>query len=375
MRSLVTAWPIALVLFGAARAEDVRVEDPSQWTRLEAGRIVVITNAGERRAAAVAREIEAFSAVLERTTRNLDVRPKRETAVYLFRDSKSMAPFLGSASSEHFRGLFFRTGERNLVLVNATPPRNVEDTRASRGFVYPNRELFHEWTHAVLKESFPNLPLWLHEGIAEYFSTMYIDGKYAEVGRAPDGRAGYVLAGEPMPMTLLFQVRNAGRDLRDDRALQHFYAQSWAIVHYCLRGSESRKKEFGFFLGALRERVPQEQAWKNSFTASPMDVATEAFAHVKEGHFKYVRHPLSEIAPSKPSAARPIAPADLLAELGALALVMRPEQPRQAGARFEAALAIDPQHARALGGLAAARALQEKLDDVGLAPFQSAPTP
>jgi hypothetical protein len=48
------------------------------------------------------------------------------------------------------------------------PIRGIEGQSASL-----KKVLFHEYTHAVVHSLTPGCPLWIHEGLSEYFSTHY----------------------------------------------------------------------------------------------------------------------------------------------------------------------------------------------------------
>jgi hypothetical protein len=94
-------------------------------------------------------------------------------------------------------------------------------------------DLRHEVAHGYLHAAVPNLPLWLDEGLAEYF----------EVGR---GRRGF---NEPH-VDMLVKQAEAGTwrpDLARLESLtsaadmtQQDYAESWAWVHYLIESSDGK---------------------------------------------------------------------------------------------------------------------------------------
>jgi hypothetical protein len=97
-------------------------------------------------------------------------------------------------------------------------------------------DLRHEVAHGYLHSAVPNLPLWLDEGLAEYF----------EVGR---GRRGYnephvdmlvkqAEAGTWRPNLTRLESLTSAADMT-----QQDYAESWAWVHYLLE-AEDGKSEF-----------------------------------------------------------------------------------------------------------------------------------
>jgi hypothetical protein len=104
-------------------------------------------------------------------------------------------------------------------------------------------DLRHEATHALLHAAAPDLPLWLDEGLAEYFE---IDEARAglnadHIARLPDDlEAGW--KPEIRKLEMLKDVRKmTPRD----------YRESWAWVHYLLNGSAPNK---ALLLGYLADQ-------------------------------------------------------------------------------------------------------------------------
>lgn len=105
-------------------------------------------------------------------------------------------------------------------------------------------DLRHEVAHGYLHAAVPNLPLWLDEGLAEYF----------EVGR---GHRGYNEA----HVEMLIKQAEAGTwrpDLARLEALtsaadmtQQDYAESWAWVHYMLEAEDGKSEVLTSYLTDL----------------------------------------------------------------------------------------------------------------------------
>lgn len=111
-------------------------------------------------------------------------------------------------------------------------------------------DLRHEVSHGYLHAAIPNLPLWLDEGLAEYF----------EVG---SGRQGYntvhaqLLAAQAESqnwapeLTRLESLDSAANMTQQD------YAESWAWVHYLL-DSDERTEVLTSYLHDLADGNPTE---------------------------------------------------------------------------------------------------------------------
>jgi len=106
----------------------------------------------------------------------------------------------------------------------------------------------HECTHALLHASLPMVPLWLDEGLAEYFEVsrdQRIDGHShltktvwrARFGKVPNLEELEALAELPQ-MT------------------QTHYQQSWAWVHFMLHGPPEAREELRGFLADITAHTP-----------------------------------------------------------------------------------------------------------------------
>ncbi len=102
-------------------------------------------------------------------------------------------------------------------------------------------DLRHEVAHGYLHAAVPNLPLWLDEGLAEYFEVPY-------------GRQGLNLAHlkylhqhpeTKYDLAALEQLRSAAT------MTQAEYAQSWAWVHFLLESSDDQTQVLTDYLAQL----------------------------------------------------------------------------------------------------------------------------
>ncbi|WP_153559138.1 hypothetical protein [Roseimaritima sediminicola] len=119
-------------------------------------------------------------------------------------------------------------------------------------FAYENRnmevDLRHETTHALLNASLPYVPLWLDEGLAEYFEAPPAQratgsphhrtvGLRALVGRVPD----------------LERLENLD-GVSEMHAAQ--YRDAWAWVHFLLHESDQSRRVLTGFLQDLQAHSP-----------------------------------------------------------------------------------------------------------------------
>jgi len=119
-------------------------------------------------------------------------------------------------------------------------------------FAYYNREFAidvrHECTHAILHSVLPNVPLWLDEGLAEYFE------------EPPATRA----KGNPHMRTLKWELYFSSlrgiEKLEGLKTLSEMqsteYRYSWAWVHFMLHGSATAKASLLRYLADIQAGSP-----------------------------------------------------------------------------------------------------------------------
>lgn len=119
-------------------------------------------------------------------------------------------------------------------------------------FAYENRaievDLRHETTHALLNDSLPYVPLWLDEGLAEYFE---MPAAERETG-SPHRRSVQLraLVGRAPEVTELENIGSIGQMGNAQ------YRDSWAWVHFLLHESDQSRGILIRFLRELQAHSP-----------------------------------------------------------------------------------------------------------------------
>lgn len=112
-------------------------------------------------------------------------------------------------------------------------------------------DLRHEVTHGYLHAVVPNLPLWLDEGLAEYFEVPRGSGG---LNRAHLGElAGRLQAGQWKPDLDRLETFD-----RPFEMAQHDYAESWAWVHFLLAAGPEGRQLLDEYLLDLRRHGSAE---------------------------------------------------------------------------------------------------------------------
>jgi len=123
-----------------------------------------------------------------------------------------------------------------------------------RGYVFAYRhddwgqDLLHECTHALIHNALPYLPLWLDEGLAEYFErpASTAAGPHPHLRRLRwSMRLGWNPSLKRLESRRSFSEITAGD-----------YREAWAWVHFLLHGPPKARQALADYLAAIRNGRP-----------------------------------------------------------------------------------------------------------------------
>ncbi len=139
--------------------------------------------------------------------------------------------------------------------------------------------LFHEVAHLLLHDHDYALPQWFHEGYSEYLASSILRPQVATVGRVLDERAETLRTTAPLGLERLFGTRDLSN--LSTHELLHFYAESWAFVHFCMASIQSdvREPQLQRFIQLLSSGVEPLQALEPAFDQSLTDLERDYTQH------------------------------------------------------------------------------------------------
>jgi hypothetical protein len=108
----------------------------------------------------------------------------------------------------------------------------------------------HETTHALLHAALPVVPLWLDEGLAEYFEVP-ADSRAHDAGHLNSLRWNIRFGLVPKLTTLEHKHELSEMGHRE-------YVFAWAWVHFMLHGPVEAREELVGFLNELQNSIPPE---------------------------------------------------------------------------------------------------------------------
>jgi hypothetical protein len=250
---------IAAVVAVASAAE------AAEWVRIDTPNFVVYGEASEARVRDVSDQLERFRDALGRVVSQTTVRTAVPTIVIVFGTKEGFLRYRPRYNNKpvELAGFFVSTDDQNLVALT------IEDRE--RGL----RTILHEYAHLAIANGGRRLPVWLSEGLAEYYSTFQMEsgGRAAVVG-LPIREHLQLLSTEPLIRHAeLLKVDSESQLYNEGERRSVFYAQSWALVHMLIMGRPDRSKDLARYMALTAAGVATDAAWTRAF--GDMDVNAE----------------------------------------------------------------------------------------------------
>jgi tetratricopeptide (TPR) repeat protein len=253
------AFVLGLVLISVAGP--ILAEHHENWIEIQAPHFTVLCNGSEYEGRKAAWEFEEIRALFEHLYPKLHVDSGKPTIVFALKNEDSLKLLLPSygqnSKANHIGGFYHPSDDKNFAVVRT-------DVRGTGPL--GNHALFHEYTHAFFRYNFRGLPVWLDEGLAEYYGNTSVENGEARVGMANEAQLKTLKESALLPIDQLVAI---DRSSPLYNARQHsgiFYAESWALVHYLMISPDTRDQHLiTKYLQLLHETDDPIEAAKQSF--------------------------------------------------------------------------------------------------------------
>ncbi len=206
------------------------------------------------------------------------------------------------------------------------------------------RLIYHEYFHLLASLNKKKVPTWMNEGLAEFWERTRIRGKTVEMF-LPIGREIFDRS-RMLPIEELIGMKENPHDTDPDK-VSIFYAQSWALIHYLLRGDDEERTRpaLARYLHLVQDDVNSVEAARRAF--GDLDELQEKLEdYISSGK---MRRGLRIDAPAKIDEAtypaRKLTPAESAAVRGSF--LVASNRPYEAQDFLEEALRLDPKNALA----------------------------
>jgi tetratricopeptide (TPR) repeat protein len=330
--------PKGIVHEGKVRTPARQIPFPSEdetWIRVRSERFDIISSATEARTRELVADVETLGSALVRASERFAPSRTRAT-VFIFERRRESQPYfdlLFGQENARNTGVYVRYEGGGTMIVDGSKKAPF------RGDDPGIRTAMHELMHDLLRQDGSAPPLWLEEGLAEYFSNARVDGDRVTAGDPIREHVALLRQRTPMTLEQLFAVKAESAE----GTSTPFYAQSWAAVSWLMATDQ---QAFFKFLRDVEHGTPVAAALQTHYGKSLQ--ALELAVHWRNPSAKRVF--LQRAPAAEPSPARTVDRATLLYELGRfLSHIAGAEAEVQR--HYHEALRIEPKHARTLAAI------------------------
>jgi len=218
-KSIFLLLPLFVAAISSAR------DKPQNWIEVQSPHFLIITNGNEKQGRHVADQFERMRAVFQKAFPDLKVDPAAPIIAIALKDEKdfrALEPeeYLGKGKLQ-LAALFLRAADKNYILL-----------RLDAEGEHPYETVYHEYTHLLSSKTEAWLPLWLNEGLAQFYQTAEIRDKEALLGQPDTGNIILLRQNRLLPLPVLLAVDHNSPYYHEENKGSIFYAESWALTHY-----------------------------------------------------------------------------------------------------------------------------------------------
>ncbi len=250
-----------LLLFSA----NIFISAKDEFVIVRSKHFEFVGEVGEEKIRRKAFELETFREVFHRAFPEIIVDAPVSPTILIFKDAESFSPFKpireNGFSDKSVSGFFQSSDEMNYI---AFPI--FDNGEKSSGTIY------HEYFHFLVKNTFQTsvLPLWLNEGLAEYFQTFRMKNEQKAVfGEVRENHLRLLRQYKLIPLKTLSAIDYQSLNKMNENEKSLFYAQSWALVHFLMqKNGGSIDTMLRKYLALSAENKSPEIAFEESFKSN-----------------------------------------------------------------------------------------------------------
>lgn len=258
---------LAFTITCIGSTHSVRAELP-RLTEFHSTHYTLHTNLPRKKAARYAGHMDLVFADYSKRFRGFRDRRRGRQPLYLFRTREQYVNQLGAFGfdARASGGMFFRSSE---VSGLATYVGEQSDDQV---FGTLQHEGFHQFASNYIGR---DLPIWVNEGLAEYFEQALIVNGKVKLGLADERRVSEIKDGIANGLLIDFDElltitgRQWSENMRQDRAQGRMqYVQSWSIVYFLIH-ADGRKYQQPFqrYLLLISKGRRSDKAFRTAFKA------------------------------------------------------------------------------------------------------------
>jgi tetratricopeptide (TPR) repeat protein len=275
---------VLVSLLVVAAANLVAAAKTESWLEVRTPHFFVLTNSNEKQGRHIADQFERMRAVFHKRfpkSRIDGATPIIVIAVKDKKDFQTLEPEAYLAKGQlDLAGLFLRAPDKNYMLL-----------RLDAEGAHPYAAIYHEYSHFIMSRAEEWMPLWLNEGLAEFYQNT--DIKEKEVGLGEPSAENLILLRQNrlLPLSTLFAVDYNSPYYHEENKGSIFYAESWAITHYLeIKDIQEKTHHLTDYAALVSNKKDPVEAARQAF--GDLEVLQKNLdQYVSRAEFYYVKMP------------------------------------------------------------------------------------
>jgi len=270
------AWVWFLFAAVLASARD----KPENWLQVRSQHFTVVTNANEKSGRRIADQFERMRSVFHAAFPNMSLDNGSPIIVLAIEDEKDFCalepPAYLAKGQLKLGGLFLRTPDKNYVLM-----------RVDAEGEHPYAVIYHEYTHFLLSKAAEWIPLWLNEGLAEFYQNTDIHERDVAVGEPSSENILLLRQERLLPLAALFTIDASSPYYHEENKGSIFYAESWALTHYLeMKDYQEKTQRLADYLELLATKADPVTAASQTF-GDLTTLQANLESYIRQGTFRY----------------------------------------------------------------------------------------
>jgi hypothetical protein len=227
------------------------------WIEVSSPHFRVLTNGRQNEARHVAHEFKQMRSVFERYDPQFRLEGGAPLTILAAEDeatAKTLEPHVWKAKGAKPAGVYHHAWEREYVMVR------MDDWNLGAHDV-----VYHEYAHSILHRNLHWIPIWLDEGMADFYGFTRFEENKIYVG-APAPRYRMMTGQSLIPIETLITVDHSSPYYRDEDKVYRFYGESWGLVHFLMFGpGMGRGQKLNDYSALLQKGVESKKAFREVF--------------------------------------------------------------------------------------------------------------
>jgi tetratricopeptide (TPR) repeat protein len=333
---------------------------PATWVEVRSPHFTVVTDAGAKHGRDVATHFEQIRGVFKKLLPNLRVDPTVPVVIFATHNGEGLGELLPGfwkkKGERHPAGMFVPGLERNYVALRL-------DVNQDSDY----HVVYHEYVHLLERLNFTSMPLWLAEGLADFYGSIHAAGSDIGFGYPIYGYVQLLQNNYRMnrsailPLDRVLTANEDSPEYNNEKQTPVFYAEAWALTDYLFTAKQaSEGNALPNYMELVQKGTRSLAAARQAFgDLNKLETVVENF--VRDTRFQYYSMKAPFRAARSDFSTRTLSPAEANAMRGDF--LVATNRPQEATPLLAEAMRLDPRLAEpheSLGILALRRGDSEE---------------